>query len=626
MQEKKNKTISPTADRMGRFIGQLRNHEGVTLGQLAHGLCAPSFLGKIENGEREVGKQLTDAFFQRLGKPVELFERILDWGEFQRWARRQEIIAFLHRGEAENASAAIRSYISEVNEAEVLDRQFARLVEINCRYLSGAAAKDLLPMVRDALMLTQPGFLSTPVEDLLLSQNEGRLLFAYLRLREETEGAETVAADYRALLRYFKQERYESRERVYLFPYVACRVIEYEYKQGNYSAALTTCLDAVEELTREKRLFAYDQLLVWKQKLFDAMGIEDRTPEKLLAQLQKILSQIPERRELLIPCDERGHVYCLNQVIRSRRRLLGISQETLADGICEPRTLSRIENYGGNLHRKNRKELLQRVNMSGERYDYEVITDQYEDYILRSELDRAIVLGKWDSAVRLLSLLHQRVPDIPTNRQYLQKNEAQIDEARLHNSDSQPSEWEMKDRLEAAIGFTLPMDIEKIGEWPVGSLSVNEILTLIEYAFHYKKRRMHEKCLSILLYIKSCLQCSETDLAYYEDLYTRVGINVASVLGDLGRYQESNEVTISCMKLSLENQNTRRISQYLYGIAWNMAQQLPDCPEAERDLLKEEINSTLKKAYAAALLSGNTVRQQRIASYCLKVCGVELEL
>ena len=86
MYAKKSPAASPDADRMGRFLGQLRVHEGITLKELAHGLCTLSHLGRIENGEREVGKQLTDALFQRLGKPVELFERILDWDEFQQWA------------------------------------------------------------------------------------------------------------------------------------------------------------------------------------------------------------------------------------------------------------------------------------------------------------------------------------------------------------------------------------------------------------------------------------------------------------------------------------------------------------------------------------------------------------
>lgn len=139
------RTTSPDffPNRLGRFIGQLRVHEGVTLAQLAHGLCSVSLLNRIENGEREVSKQLADTFFQRLGKSAGKFTHILDWTEFQRWKSRQEIISHLQNGEVRSAERGIQEYVC--NSTEVLDQQFARIVEINCRQLSGTGAEELLP-------------------------------------------------------------------------------------------------------------------------------------------------------------------------------------------------------------------------------------------------------------------------------------------------------------------------------------------------------------------------------------------------------------------------------------------------------------------------------------------------
>ena len=71
MPKKEHKQIPPHADRMGRYIGQLRVQQGLTLMELSRGLCC--YLNKIENGERQAGKLLMDAFFQRMGKPVDLF-------------------------------------------------------------------------------------------------------------------------------------------------------------------------------------------------------------------------------------------------------------------------------------------------------------------------------------------------------------------------------------------------------------------------------------------------------------------------------------------------------------------------------------------------------------------------
>lgn len=621
MSKRKNFTIPPTADRMGRFIGQLRSHEGIPLHRLAHGLCSVAFLNRIENGEREVGKQLTDAFFQRLGKPVELFERILDWDEFNQWTRRQEIISHLHHGNVQAALSELREYLP--TKAEVLDQQFAKIVEINCEYLSGATPNELLPMVCDTLLLTQPDFQSTPIDELLLSQNEGRLLFAYLQLTEQLDGLGAVCQSYRALLNYFKKPRYESRERVYLFPYVACRVIENEYRKGQYVSALEICDDVLEELAKEKRLFTYDHLLAWKQKLYYALGNPDDTPAKLLTQLRLIQTHASKQTELLIPCDERGHVYCLNQVISDRRKLLGISQEALSEGICEPRTISRIETLEHNLQRKNRKLLLQRVNMSGERYDYEVITDRYEDYLLRSEIGRAMVTREYDHATQLLNQLKINMPDIATNHQYLLKTEAQILElSTVANSQNIPLP-EIISKTESSIRLTLPLDINSISSWPISVLSVNEILSLISCAFYYKKHKMLKRNLAVLTYIKKCLKHSGANISFYEDLYTRIVVHIASTLGDLGKYEDSTSLTHVCIKLSMETQNTERLAQYLYGLAWNTTEQSKDCSDLSREDMQKQAISYLRQAYAAAIICGNTPWQHLISSYCLEIYGID---
>lgn len=611
----------PALDRLGQFIGQLRTYEGVTLEQLAQGLCSPPYLNRIEKGEREVGKQLTDALFQRLGKPSELFERILDPDEFQQWTHRQKILFYLNDGNAGQALALVKKY--QKTASGVLDQQFIKMVEINCRYLLGAAKTELFPMVRDALLYTQPHFQTTPVEKLLLSRNEGQLLFAYLRLKEEQEGFDSVAVSYHALLHYFKKPRYESRERVYLFPYVALRVIAHDYHTGQYLSALTICEEALQELSKEHRLYACVSLLEWQQRLYDAVGRNDRTPEKLLTHLSAIQQQYaPPRTALLFPCEERGNAYCLNHVLQERRKLLDISQESLAEGICTPRTISRIENNGGKIQRENRRKLLQKVNLSGEQYDYEVITDRYEDYLLRSELDRAIFTADYKCAEQILSQLQQRIPNLPTNHQYLLKTKAHLEVCKS----SKQLSTKMTDRLEAAIHLTLPRDLAQIDTWPPSVLSINELLTLLYYAMCCKKQGEYQRGLSVLFYLKRSLCRTEHDKFLYEDLYTRVETRIADMLGDMGQYQESNALSCSCIRLSLENNKLGRIAQNLYNIAWNTTQQLSRYSSEETAQRIQTACTLLKSGYAVALLTHDTVMQTYCSDYYRELCGDTLVL
>ena len=624
MQDNRKTNHSRNVDRMGRFIGQLRAHEGITLQQLARGLCTVSYLNRVENGEREVGKQLTDAFFQRLGKPVELFERILDWDEFQQWKQRQEILTHLNSGDVTKTRECMETY-REISSG-VLDEQFLAIVEINCCALEGAETNQLLEMVTNALQLTQPDFGTTSVDSLLFSQNEGRLFFAYLQIRERLEGYAAVAGDYHALLQYFKHPRYESRERVYLYPYVAVRVIENEFREKRYSDALTICQEALDELTIERRLFAYDQLLEWKQKLHDVMENPDQTPGKLLTHLKSILSYAPKPLELLIPCEERGNVYCFNDVIRTRRKLLKLSQEELAEGICQPITISRIENHSGKVQRKNRRALLQRVNMSGERYDYEVITDSYEDYLLRSELDRATMRGDWTAAKSRVSTLWSRTPDTLTNRQYFYKYTANI---KLFLPDGHPEKITRESCIQLlrdTIWLTLPVDMDAIDTWPACVLSINEILILITLADYYEKINQDEKCFSILAFIKRCLKRSDAPVFLYEDLYTKTEISIASVLGSQGRYSESSDIIGEILEVAIKNQHSEVLPRCFLGESWNLLENRETiCSEKQEHTLKDELNM-LHLALAAALVSGDVVRQRSIPIYCQKKYGINLEI
>lgn len=427
MPEKNHSPISPHADRMGRYIGQLRVQKGFTLKELSRGLCC--YLNKIENGERQAGKLLMDAFFQRLGQPVDLFGRILNRKEFAKWTQRQEIISHLRTGNAEEARKCAQNY--QAGKSGVPDRQFLAIVEINCLALTGTPAEELLPLVTNALLLTQPDFGKVPVDNLLLSQNEERLLNAFLQLRGELEGSAAVA-----------ERRFEP--------------------SGNESA------------------------------------------------------------QLLVPCDEPGYVYCINQVIRSRRELLGFSQETLSDEACGLRSVSRIENEGKKPQRKNRKLLLQKVNMTGERYDCEIISERYEDCLLGSELNRAINAGDPEEARRLLDILKDRVPALPTNRQYILKTEAAIMALYPENHPDRISVSKQRKLLEEALRLTLPLDLEKISSWPAAILSINEVRSLMMIADCYMQEENTDKSLAVLSYIKRCLEITGTDPAYYADIHAQL--------------------------------------------------------------------------------------------------------
>lgn len=602
-------------DRIGQYIGQVRVYKGLSLDALAKGLCSPTYLCRIESGEREADKLLTDAFLQRLGSPAELFWRLLDENEFRQWQRRQDILAHLRQGDTASAQAGIAAY----QASTLLERQFIQTAEINLRALLGAQATELRKRALSALQMTQPAFEKHNFKNVLLSQTEGYLMLAYLEQEESLNGPDAVTDAYRALLCRLQQSHYDTRERVYLFPYVACHVIEAEYRSGRIPFALSLCEDALTELSGEGRLYAYESLLAWKIRLLDAYGMDDSTPKKLLNWLYALRPSCPKHPRLLIPFVERGCVCCLNQVIRDRRKLLGLSQEELAAGICDTTTLSRIETRKSTPNKRVRRLLLQRLYMSGERYDYEIIPERHDDYVLRSEIDRAGTMGDYAREARLLNELQRHIPPTPTNLQFLEWHKSQLQA--LGPSESEPpiTPQEQLVILKTSLRRTLPLNIDAINTWPVSSLSNNEVLLLLNIARYYKMNGQPQIGLTVAQYVLSCLKNMDLgDICCNEELRTLAYLQTLSCLGNCARYNESDQLAWECAFQELQSNRMVHTAGILYNIAWNL--------EHRQSTNRQRILYLFKLAYAATLLGGDSVGQHHIQKHCLESFGLELAL
>ena len=73
----------------------------------------------------------------------------------------------------------------------------------------------------------------------------------------------------------------------------------------------------------------------------------------------------------------------LGEVIRQRRLELGLTQEELCEGICEPMTISRFENGRQTPSRNRIKALLQRLGLPDDRFFGLLSTKEVQSAILK---------------------------------------------------------------------------------------------------------------------------------------------------------------------------------------------------------------------------------------------------
>ena len=118
--------------------------------------------------------------------------------------------------------------------------------------------------------------------------------------------------------------------------------------------------------------------------------------------------------------------YKVGDIIRMTRKLIGMSQETLCDGICSVETLSRIENGKHRVKKETYKCLMARMErITGKNYAI-CTSDDMELLEERTHLEDALTKFDYVEAERYLNLLKTRVSDNILNKQFIRNTEALI--------------------------------------------------------------------------------------------------------------------------------------------------------------------------------------------------------
>ena len=277
--------------------------------------------------------------------------------------------------------------------------------------------------------------------------------------------------------------------------------------------------------------------------------------------------------------------------------------------------MSRIEQKGLYLQKDTRKKLLQKVNMSGERYDYEIISNDYSDYLTRKQIGNALNQGDAKTSSQLLPILQKHAfKGLITNQQYL-------DLISFHNnlqtsSKELPVEQQIQ-HLWDILHVTLPLSFETIDFWPICSLSINEVTILIQLGSLYKQMKALTDSIRIFTYIADCLRYAFQDDVEFTDLYLLCSQALANTLGDTSDYQLSNSLVINSIKAELFSLTSEHLSSNLYCYAWNLEQK-SHCPTANFPINDATLRCYryMQMAYSAALLAGNNAKKAHIKKHC----------
>ena len=430
--------------------------------KLCEGLCTSRIISYMEQGERYPELMLRDRLFARLGIDPDDYSQLLDCQEYDQWLARQTVVHQLFRDNMPEAAKALREYEAVCNMEDPLERQFFLDMQFQIRRREHAPEKELAELCRQAAVQTMKSVTMQNLCRKALSVQEINLLMEKEWYRAEGRRSKFFLA----VIEYLETHHLDEVNRAKIYPKAVlywCRsCMETELKEPERLRLLESCNRAIELLRNRGRLYYFWELLELREKLFACLAADHPEMERAEQEnrlwketLEELYTEYGVEKQT---CHEgflyvSKHAECINDVIRIRRKMLGLSQQKLCEGLCDVKTLRRLEHRQTTPQRPIVTQLLMRLGLPGELRYTDVLTDKPELTELLWKMRDANLVFQVQAAADWWDKLRQELPLMQRlNRQKLLGEETMMAWKR-----GELQREEYCRRLREAIELSLPL-------------------------------------------------------------------------------------------------------------------------------------------------------------------------
>ena len=597
------------------LIRKAREIQGITLEALCRDLCSFSMMGKIERGERLAGKELRDRILARLGVCSDGYENFLFHEDYLVWKTRQRIGNAIEKSDFVTAERELAIY-EKKNGDYNLERQFCLVMRAQIMQKRHEDASVIAGLYEEAVKLTVSDIDDVSIKELCLSVQELDMILEYERCCRP----ERMASRCEEILVYISSEMFDTYSYVKIFP----KVIYYLYlsmaeADRDWNRLLRLSNKGIEQLRTTGRMYYLWELIEIRREgltwLMD--GIENDEEGRKRESVQKVIDMMTEwldaldfvhdlcgtHRKMETSCYlyQQKEAYCICDVIRRRREMLGMTKKALCEGICSEKTIGRLEANKTKPNIEIVRLLFERLNLSGEYQRWPICTKNVQDFALVDEIMGSIYKNDYRKAEQLLVDLIHRIPmDNALNKQYKERIEAKIKFGHKNISEKEAIEY-----FRRILEYTMPFEasIRNVEKY----LTNAEMQCLLNIAVYSEV--LGDSVVFNML-IELCEQM-ETDegvpehIAVWETIMT----NIANIYGDRGDYDKSDAINIRIVNECVYCYRMNILDINLYISAWNNSQRKKkNIPTVEG---YQEIEY-LKNCVAICQINRNTERENRI--------------
>lgn len=246
----------------------------------------------------------------------------------------------------------------------------------------------------------------------------------------------------------------------------------------------------------------------------------------------------------------------LGEAIKKRRLELGLTQEQLCEGICEPITISRLENGKQTPSRNRINALLERLDMPADRYyallsKNELEVDALQKEIISYNLRFRKASSEEKPKVRKLALeSHKKLEAIIDDDDTLSRQLILRSRVLLGTEDGDYSFEEQIRMLTDAIRMTVPhFDLDNIGR---GLYTTDEIKIINQLALAYSDAGECLGAIGIYAQLRVYIQKHFHNIPLTRAHLNMVLLNYARELDVVGQFKKAIEIAEEGMRICLD--------------------------------------------------------------------------
>ena len=412
---------------IGRLIYQYRKAKGITAKRLCAGVCTPSIISEYENEERVPDILQLLYFLERLGIAQENFAIMVTNDEYKYFEWRKKTEQSLINREWDVLELLVeKEKVPRINTSEKLQKQYEYYLKGVLYLKKNLERSGAAKCFKQSIEQTIGEVNYIEIEKRLLGGFELHILILYLYYGFKNGDLETKEVEklFETLEKYITNGKIDISEQAKIYPRLIVIWLTTTGDLLTFSQKINLCEKAIRILQETKTFYDITELLRIYIKLLDEKKDSGLNwYEKQLMVFIQLLEQGGQTAEFCpeIKNGENHKLYLLTEYLVLERAKNGLTQESVSDGICAVETYSRIEKGLHNPNKKNRYELIERLDIGWCYIRSELDTECLEAYDLRRQHRIASVEERWKDSYIILEKMESLIDmEKVTNIQYVE--------------------------------------------------------------------------------------------------------------------------------------------------------------------------------------------------------------